>query len=419
MDEPKYPTSCVERFLDYVKLDTQSREGSDTFPSTESQWVLLRKLVAELRQMGIADVEIDPHGYVFATLPATTGKRNVPTIGFLAHVDTSPETTGAGVRPILHPKWSGEAIVLPDDPTIVLRTDEDPDLASQLGRDIITASGTTLLGADDKAGVAEIMGAAEWLSRHPEIPHGVVRLGFTPDEEVGQGTRFFDVARFGAHCAYTLDGGRAGELQTETFSADSIHCVFHGFNTHPGYAKGKMVNAIKVAADFIARLPPGRLSPETTAGHEGYVHPYIFEGGVDRAAVKILLRDFATPGLRDHEALVRGLAEEAVRAYPGSRCEVELNESYRNMKAVLDQNPQIVERASEAIARAGLELRNDPIRGGTDGSRLSFMGLPTPNLFAGEHAIHSRKEWVSTWEMHKAVEVIIEICRVWEERAPS
>jgi tripeptide aminopeptidase len=417
MNPPKYTTHCVERFLDYVKVDTQSREDSETFPSTLSQLDLLGRLRDELLALGLEDAVMDEHGYVFATIPATSSKAGVPVIGFLAHVDTSPEMSGAGVKAIIHRDYDGSDLVLPDDPATVISPEASPHLAQQIGNDIITASGTTLLGADNKAGVAEIMGAAEYLLAHPEIAHGPIRIGFTPDEEVGNGTKYFDVERFGAHCAYTMDGETLGELQVETFSADAITVTFHGFNTHPGFAKGRMVNAIKVAADFITRLPPEGLSPETTSGYEGFVHPYMVDASVEQTSVKLLVRDFVTAKLKEMEQLVEQLAAEAIAAHPGSRVEFEVQESYRNMKEVLDDHPDVVENALEAIRRAGLEPRVEPIRGGTDGSRLSFMGLPTPNIFAGEHNFHSRFEWISTHDMHKAVEVIIELCRVWEERS--
>ena len=419
MSSPKYATNCVERFLEYVKIDTQSREDSETFPSTSTQLDLLRRLQDELLALGLEDVTMDEYGYVFATVPSTSEKFDVPVIGFLAHVDTSPEMSGAGVKAIVHRNYDGQDLVFPDDPSAAISSADNPHLAQQIGNDIITASGTTLLGADNKAGVAEIMGAVEYLLAHPEITHGPIRIGFTPDEEVGNGTKFFDVERFGAYCAYTMDGETLGELQVETFSADAITATFHGFNTHPGFAKGKMVNAIKVAADFIQRLPKDGLSPETTAGYEGFVHPYMVDAGVEQTSVKLLVRDFASPALKEMERIIEQLALEAVSAYPGSSVELEVEESYRNMKEVLDNHPDVVEKAQEAFRRAGLDPRIEPIRGGTDGSRLSFMGLPTPNIFAGEHNFHSRFEWISTSDMHKAVEVIIELCQVWAERTPS
>ena len=410
-------TSCVERFLRYVTFDTQSDEESSTYPSTEKQWVLLRRLVEELRELGLDDAAIDEHGYVMATIPATIDNANVPVIGFIAHVDTSPEMSGANVKALIHENYQGEDLVLPDDPSQVIRRSENPHLDEQIGNDIITASGTTLLGADNKAGVAEIVAAAEYLLAHPEIPHGPIRIGFTPDEEVGRGTEHFDVEKFGAKYAYTVDGETLGEIEMETFSADSMTVVFQGFNTHPGYAKDKLVNAIKVAADFLERLPKDTLSPETTDGYDGYVHPYVVQGGTDKMSVKFLIRDFKTPGLKEKEARVEKLAHETVADYPKSSVEIEIEESYRNMKEVLDGHPEAIENAREAIRRASLEVRMHPIRGGTDGSRLCFMGLPTPNLFAGEHNFHSRLEWISTHDMHKAVEVIVNLCQVWAEES--
>ncbi|MGE5246171.1 MAG: peptidase T [Betaproteobacteria bacterium] len=408
----------LSRFLRYVTYDTQSDERSRTCPSTEKQLVLLRALADELRGLGLADVAMDEFGYVMATIPATSPKAGVPTIGFVAHVDTSPEMSGAGVKPIVHDAYDGADIVLPDDPSAVLRLADNPELAGQLGHRIVTASGTTLLGADDKAGVAEIVTAAAWLQAHPEIPHGAVRIAFTPDEEIGRGTAHFDVARFGARCAYTMDGSGRGEVEVESFSADAMTVTFLGFNTHPGYAKGRMINAIRMAADFVHRLPEDRLSPETTDRYEGFVHPYVVGASVERTSVKLIVRDFVTAGLKEKEALVEQLARETAGRYPGSRLEIVVEEQYRNMREVLDRNPEVAEYAREAVRRAGLEVRSRLIRGGTDGSRLSFMGLPTPNLFAGEHNFHSRLEWVSSEDMEKAVEVIVELCRVWEERAP-
>jgi tripeptide aminopeptidase len=416
--ETPYRTSCVERFLRYVTFDTQSTEGSASYPSTAKQLDLLHHLVDELRALGLDDAAIDEHGYVMATIPATSAKTEVPVIAFIAHVDTSPEMSGADVKPIVHRNYQGQDLVLPDDPTAVLRPADWPYLAERVGDDIITASGTTLLGADNKSGVAEIVAAVEYLLAHPEIPHGTVRVAFTPDEEVGAGTKYFDVAKLGAVYAYTMDGGARGEIECETFSADAVTLTFQGFNTHPGYAKGKMVNAIKVAADFIGRLPRETLSPETTEGYEGFVHPYVVQAGVDKTAVKVLIRDFTTAALRAKEELVERLAREAVAAWPGATLEVKIEESYRNMREVLDHHPHVLDNAREAVRRAGIEPRERPIRGGTDGSKLSFMGLPTPNLFAGEQNFHSRLEWVSAQDMEKAVEVIVHLCQVWEERAP-
>ncbi len=411
MSEPKYPTRCVDRFLEYVRFDTQSEEEKEEYPSTAKQLVLLKHLVKELKGLGLEDVTMDEYGYVFATLPATISKE-VPVIGFIAHVDTSPEMPGKDVKAIIHKNYQGQDIVLPEDESAVLRFADNPALAEQIGNDIITSSGDTLLGADNKAGVAEIVSAAEYLIAHPEIKHGAIRLGFTPDEEVGNGTKFFDVKKFGAEYAYTMDGETLGQLEVETFSADALTATFHGFNTHPGFAKGKMINAIKIAADFITRLPKEGLSPETTDGYDGFVHPYVVGAGVETTSVKFLIRDFKTELLQEKEDLLRKLAEETVADWPGSSVEVQVDEQYRNMGEVLKNHPKVVAVAKEAIRAAGLEVRMSPIRGGTDGSRLSFMGLPTPNIFAGEHNFHSRLEWISTYDMHKAVEVIVELCKL-------
>jgi tripeptide aminopeptidase len=410
--------SVLDRFLRYVAIDTRSNEDSQSCPSTPGQLVLMRILAAELTRIGLDDVSLDDNGYLMATIPATLSA-SVPTIGFIAHVDTSPEMSATDVRPLVHPAYDGRNLVLPDDPSAVLRLSEQPDLQSQFGNDIVTASGLTLLGADDKAGVAEIVTAADHLMRHPEIPHGPIRIAFTPDEEIGRGADRFDVQRFGAACAYTLDGGSRGELEYESFSADAMTLTFNGFNTHPGYAKGRMVNAIRLAAQFIDRLPAQMMSPETTSGYEGFVHPYQLDASVDRTRVKVLIRDFVTAALAGKEALVERLAREVVASVPGASLEIKIEESYRNMREVLDRHPDVVDRARDAIRRVGLEPIERPIRGGTDGSRLSFMGLPTPNLFAGEHNFHSRLEWVSVQDMEKAVEVIVELARVWCERQPQ
>jgi tripeptide aminopeptidase len=417
MTRPDWKTSVLQRFLRYVVIDTQSTEDSTTYPSTAKQYDLLRLLAQQLTDIGLNDVALDNHGYVFATIPATSAKPGVPVIGLIAHVDTSPEMSGSGVRPIIHHDYRGEDLVLPDDPSAVLRFAENPALADQIGHDIVTASGTTLLGADDKCGIAEIVAAAEYLVAHQEIPHGTIRIGFTPDEEVGAGTQFFDVARFGAAYAYTMDGETLGELETESFSADSMTFAFQGFNTHPGYARGKMVNAIKVAADFIDRLPKDGLSPETTAGYEGYVHPYVLHASVEKTTVKLLIRDFDSAGLVRKEGLLENLAGATISDWPGASFESKIEESYRNMKEVLDAHAEAVDCAREAIRQSGLTLRERPIRGGTDGCRLSFMGLPTPNIFAGAHNFHSRLEWVSVQDMEKAVEVIVNLARIWEARA--
>lgn len=405
-------SSVLERFLRYVTIDTRSDDSNPGSPSTPGQLDLMRMLTAELRAIGARDVTLDEHGYIMATVPATIARR-VPTIGFVAHVDTSPEMSGTNVTPIVHRGYGGGEIVLPDAPDAILNGAADPVLAAQRGHDIVTASGTTLLGSDDKAGVAEIMAAAEHLLAHPEIPHGDVRIAFTPDEEIGRGASHFDVERFGASCAYTLDGGECGELEIESFSADLVTVTFHGFNTHPGYAKGKMINAIRVASAFVEALPSTHMSPETTDGLQGYLHPYMMEASVERTAVRVLVRDFQTAQLATKGALVVETAREIAGRYPGARLEIAVNEQYRNMREVLDRHPDVVEHAADAIRRAGLTVTMKPIRGGTDGSRLSFMGLPTPNIFAGEHNIHSRLEWTSAQDMEAAVSVILHLCQIW------
>jgi len=407
-------SAVLDRFLRYVQYDTQADENSTTYPSTEKQLVLLRDLAAELRAIGLRDAAIDEHGYVTATIPATSSK-SVPAVGFIAHVDTSPEVTGAHVKPIVHTRYDGRDIVLPDDPTAILQMSECGPLADRLGDDIVTASGTTLLGADNKAGVAEIVTAAEYLVTHPEIAHGPIKIAFTPDEEVGRGTQFFDVARFGAQYAYTMDGSTRGELEFESFSADAMTLTFVGFNTHPGYAKNRLVNSIKVAADFIQQLPRD-MSPERTDGYDGFVHPYVLQGGGEKTTIRFIIRDFKTAAVKDKAQLLERLARAAASRH-GARVDIQIEEQYRNMREVLDQHPRVVDYAREAIRRAGIEVRERPIRGGTDGSKLSFMGLPTPNIFAGEHNFHSRLEWVSAQDMEKAVEVIVNLARVWEERS--
>jgi tripeptide aminopeptidase len=408
-------SSALDRFLRYVTFDTRSVEGSSSFPSTPGQLVLLRTLVAELQALGVADAQMDEYGYVMATVPASPGREQAPVIGLIAHVDTSPEMPGHGVKPIVHARYNGRDLRLPDDPGAVLRAADNPALAARIGDDIVTASGLTLLGADDKAGVAEIVAAAEWMMTHPDAPHGPVRLAFTPDEEIGRGADHFDVQRFGAVCAYTLDGGGRGELEFESFSADAITVTFKGFNTHPGYAKGRMVNAIRAAADFISQLPRDEMSPESTDGYDGYLHPYQLQASVDRTSVKVLVRDFVTDALKAKEARVAAIARDVLQRHPGASMDVVVEESYRNMREVLERHPQVVEYARQAIRRCGMEPIEKPIRGGTDGSRLSFMGLPTPNLFAGEHNFHSRLEWISAQDMDKAVEVILRLCESWSE----
>src|SRR5262245_22615854 len=348
-------TSAINRFLKYVTFDTRSDERSMTFPSTPNQLVLLKELVAELQALGLHDAAMDQYGYVMATVPATAGCEHAPVIGFIAHVDTSPEMPGHDVRPIVHRQYDGRDLVLPDDPSAVLRASDNPALSAQIGNTIVTASGLTLLGSDDKAGVAEIVAAVEYLQGHPEIAHGAIRIAFTPDEEIGRGANHFDVERFGATCAYTLDGGSRGELEFESFSADAITVKFKGFNTHPGYAKGRMVNAIRQASDFVARLPRNTMSPETTEGYEGYLHTYQAQASVDCTTVKVLVRDFVTSKLNDKETYVQQLAHDVVRGHPGASVEFVVDESYRNMREVLERHPRIVDYARQAIRLAGID----------------------------------------------------------------
>jgi len=400
----------------YVQIDTQSDPLSQSQPTTEKQKDLSKLLVKELQAIGITDAHMDEHGYVYATIPANTNKK-VPVICFCAHVDTAPDASGTGVKPILHKNYQGEDIVLPDDAAQVLKKADFPYLDRLIGHDIITASGTTLLGSDDKAGVAEIMDAANFWMTHPEVKHGTIRLLFTPDEEVGKGTVKVDLKKLGADYGYTLDGGEAGSLEDETFSADSVQLIIHGVITHPGYAKDKMVNALKIAGDVLASLPRAELSPETTHEKQGFIHPIRVDGIAEKATIDFIIRDFVTDGLKKKEDFLLSVVEMVMDNYPKASFEFKVTEQYRNMKEVLDQHPQVVEYAKEAILKAGLTLKMESIRGGTDGSRLSFMGLPCPNLFAGEQAIHSKLEFISVQDMNKAVETIIHIAEIWEEKS--
>ena len=409
-------TSVLERFLRYVQLDTTSDPASTTVPSTARQLVLLDLLVDELHALGLDDAARDEFGIVMATLPATSSRKDVPVIGFLAHVDTSPEMSGFEVRPIVHGDYDGRDLVLPDDPAAVLSPRDDADLEDKRGEDIVTASGRTLLGADDKSGVAVLMAAVEQLVKNPGIAHGPIRISFTPDEEIGRGVRQFDVKRFGAICAYTLDGAGLGTLEAETFSADSMSVTFQGRNTHPGFAHGVMVNSVKVAADFVNRLPKDSLSPETTQDREGFVHPHGITATVDRTSVHFIIRDFETAQLAVQEDYLKRLAHETARDWPGSSASFEVQESYRNMRDVIARHPAIVELAREAIRETGITPIEGRIRGGTDGSILSEMGLPTPNLFTGQHRFHSRLEWVSVQDMEIAVRVIVNLAQLWEKR---
>lgn len=411
-----YSFTAAERFMNYVQIDTQSDPQSDTYPTTQKQKDLSSLLAKELKGMGIADAHMDEWGYVYATIPSNT-KKKVPVICFCAHVDTAPDCSGTDVKPVLHPNYQGQDIILTDDSSQVLRMSEYPYLKTQIGNDIITASGKTLLGADDKAGVAEIMDLANFLMTHPAIPHGDVKILFTPDEEVGKGTAKVDLKRLGADFGFTLDGGDAGSLEDETFSADGVTVVIHGVIAHPGYAKGKMINAMKIAGEVLAFLPKDRLSPESTDGKRGFIHPVRVEGIAEKCTLEFIIRDFDTEGLKKKEDYLRTQIEERIRTYPKASFEFTVTEQYRNMKEVLDLHPHIVDFARQAIERAGLKLKMESIRGGTDGSRLSFMGLPCPNLFAGEQGIHSKLEHVSVQDMNKAVETMVHILCLAEEQA--
>lgn len=410
-------TTVLDRFLRYVKIDTQSDPQSTSFPSTAKQKNLGKILVDELQEMGVSDAHLDKHGYVYATIPSNSDKTNVPVICFCSHMDTSPDVTGEGVKPIVHSNWNGEDIVLPDDPTQVLRITELHDLDQQIGNDIVTASGTTLLGADNKAGVAEIMSAAAFLLQNPSIKHGAVKLLFTPDEEVGRGTEKVDLEKLGAKFGYTVDGEAVGTLEDETFSADGVKITIKGVSTHPGYAFGKLENALKIAGEILTALPKSTLSPETTEGKEGFIHPVHFEGIQEQAVLEFIIRDFKTSGLKEKEIFLQNIVDKVLLSYPNSSAKIEVKEQYRNMKEVLDQHPEVIQYAIKAMERTGLKSEARSIRGGTDGSRLSFMGLPCPNIFAGEHAFHSKLEWVSVQDMEKAVEVIVNLCQVWEEES--
>ncbi|MBE1204412.1 peptidase T [Aminobacter carboxidus] len=407
--------TVLDRFLRYVVIDTQSDASSPTQPSTEKQKNLGRLLVDELLAIGLIDAHLDEHGYVYATVPANTDKQ-VPVICFCSHMDTAPDFTGTNVKPQILRNYAGGDIRLTGDPQQVIRVAEHPELASQIGNDIVTSDGTTLLGADDKAGIAEIMTAAQLLIANPDIKHGAVKLLFTADEEIGRGVDKVDFAKLGAKFAYTMDGETAGHIEDETFSADGVEIAISGVAIHPGFAKGRMENAIKIVGAIVDRLPKD-LAPETTEGREGFVHPTALSGSMEKASLSLIVRDFTEAGLAAKEQMLEDIVSDVLKAYPGSTYAFTVKEQYRNMKVVLDRHPEIVENALEAVRRAGMEPVRGSIRGGTDGSRLSFMGLPCPNIFAGGHAFHSPLEWVSRQDMEKAVKTIVELARVWEERA--
>lgn len=416
MFDNNYKFSAVERFLKYVKIETTSDEDSKTFPSDPKQLELSKLLVEELKEIGMQDVEMDEYGYVMATLPSNSSK-DVPVIGFIAHVDTSPAVSGKNVNPVIHKNYQGGDIILPKDTSKVISPKENPELKDMISFDIITSDGTTLLGADDKAGIAEIIDAMNYLITHPEIKHGTIRVCFTPDEEVGRGTEKFDVKKFGAKYAYTVDGGTRGEVEIETFSADAVVIKFNGRNVHPGYAKGKMINSIKIAAKFLELLPKDSLSPETTEKREGYVHPTSINGNETQTTIKFIIRDFYAEKLKEYEELLKDLCNKAITYFPGSSFDFEVIEQYRNMKYILDQHPQVEAYAIEALERLGIKPIKSFIRGGTDGSRLCYMGLPTPNLFAGGHNFHAYTEFVAVQDIEAAVKMIVALAQIWEEKS--
>jgi len=404
-------SSIIERFMRYVKIDTTSDPASPTQPSTEKQKDLSRVLAQDLKAIGIVDAELDEHGYVYATIPSNIQEEK-PVLCLCAHVDTSPDCSGTEVKPILHKKYDGNPIILPDDSSVIITKENHPYLNEKIGHDLITASGKTLLGADDKAGVTVIMYAAEYLMNNPEIKHGKIRILFTPDEEIGRGVNAVDMERLGADFGYTLDGGEQPYLEGENFSADSVLVTFHGISAHPGYAKGKLKNAIKIASDFVSSLPKNEWSPETTSDRIGFIHPVHIEGGSEKAIVQFIIRDFETQKLKEHESRLEELVKAAVSQYAGAGYDFEVKEQYRNMKEILDDRPEVMTTAEEAYRRAGLIPERVSIRGGTDGSRLSFMGLPCPNIFTGEMGIHSKQEYVSVQDMEKSAEICVHLAQI-------
>ena len=409
--------AIAERFMRYVQIDTQSDPQSNTHPSTEKQKSLSSLLVMELKELGIIDAEMDEFGYVYATIPSNSAKENIPVICFCSHVDTAPDCSGTNVKPILHKNYDGREIILPDDTSQVLSAVTHPYLYNHINEDIITASGKTLLGADDKSGVAAIIQAAAFIVKNPSVKHGTIKILFTPDEEVGKGTAKLDMKKLGATFGYTLDGGEAGSLEDETFSADGVTITINGVIAHPGYAKNKLVNAIKIAGEILHALPTTEWAPEATEKKEGFVHPVRMEGIAEKATIEFIVRDFDTNVLKKHEERLKGIAEEVVSHYLGASMDFTATEQYRNMKQVLDENPQVATYAAEAITRAGLDVNTESIRGGTDGSRLSFMGLPCPNIFTGMQCIHSKLEWIGVKDMAKAAETIVHLSMIWEEKS--
>jgi tripeptide aminopeptidase len=413
--------TILDRLLRYVKIDTQSQDDVEAYPSTAKQFDLLNPLVQELKDIGLRDAAIDKYGYVMATLPSNLPPSHpahgkVPTIGFVAHVDTSPSTSGANVKPQIIKNYQGGDLVLPGDPSVIIKESENPELKKEIGRTVITSDGTTLLGADDKAGIAIVMTAIQHLIDHPDILHGDIRVGFTPDEEVGMGTKYFDIKKFGAQFAYTIDGDTTGELNKETFSANSAIITVYGRNIHPGTAKGIMVNSIRAIADIIARMPRD-MAPETTEGYEPYIHPHVLQGEEAKSVVKILLRDFRTEGLEVLKQRLESIIAEVQPLHPKAKIELQIIESYRNMREGLEKDQRVLDCLWEATKRVGLEPKWVPIRGGTDGSKLTANGLPTPNIFTGGHNYHGKTEWASLWGMEKAAETVVNLAQVWVENS--
>jgi tripeptide aminopeptidase len=404
-----------QRFIKYAKIDTQSDPNSPTCPSTSKQKNLGRELVQELLEIGVSDAEMDDNGYVYGTIPSNSDKQ-LPVIFFCSHMDTSPDCSGENVKPIIHDKYHGQDLILPDDPKIVIKMADHKDLKHQIGNDIITASGTTLLGADNKAGLAEIMEATAFFMKNPDVKHGTIKVLFTPDEEIGRGVDKADLKKLGADFGYTIDGETLGSIEDETFSADGATLKIYGVSTHPGFAKGKMESAIKILAEILDTLPKDTLTPEATHQKEGFIHPVSMHGQVEEAEAQFIIRDFTNEKLAAHGQFLEETVKQVMAKYPKSSYTLEIKAQYRNMKEVLDQHPKIVQYGIEAIERAGVVAKQQSIRGGTDGSRLSYMGLPCPNIFAGEHAFHSKQEWVSVQDMEKAVQTIINIACIWEEK---
>lgn len=416
MSFTEYAYTVANRFLKYAQIDTQSDPFSTFFPSTEKQKNLSKLLVEELKAMGVNEAELDANGYVYAIIPSNTSKE-VPVICFCSHVDTSPDCSGKDVKPIIHKNYDGGEIRLPDDVNQILSPANHPDLENKVGEDIITASGKTLLGADDKSGVAIIMDAAHYLLNHPEVKHGELRILFTPDEEVGNGTRKVDMQKLGADFGYTLDGDILGAFEDENFNADELTITIDGVSTHPGSAKGKLVSAIKVASAVIDGLPRHQLSPETTELKEGFIHPTNLQANGEKASISFILRSFKEADLEKYKNKLVGLLEQALTDYPGAKGKLEVQQQYRNMQQVISQHPDISNFAIQAIKEAGIKPQHKPIRGGTDGAMLSFKGLPCPNIFTGQHAFHSRQEWISVQDMQKSVEVVVRLCQIWERES--